>query len=330
MTSRPRPLAALAALLLAGLAACSSGPSREQKKQLVSLHTEMALGYYQLGDLQRAEGQALKGLELAPGNDMLELVLAWTLQRRGSTNDVLRAEAIFRKLEQSGDYRATVGLGEALEQKGKAYDEAARRIRSGEQETSAPDPAKRADELEADAHKAWDESVGRYEKTLEQHPGDRDALNGLQRVLALLGRYPESLARSQELVDQITSEVDFWQQRLERPEITAQDELRLRDLVQKARELQLASYLQQALVLRVLGRQEEELERLTAALELDPTRPDVYGRRAQVLKELGRYQDAIQDIDEFLKLTPEPFDHPDTRQAYELRAACQAEIEKSP
>jgi len=322
------PLVLLAALL-APLTACnSSKPSSEEREQLVDMHTEMALGYYRMGELERAEGQALKGLEFAPKDDMLHLVLAWTLQRKGSTQDVLRAEAIFRRLAKKGDYRAVLGLGQALERKGQAYYAAADQIRSGERETDAPDPAKRADELAAEATSFWKESLARYERTLELHPEDRDALNGLQRVTALLGRYEESLARSEELITLVSAESDFWEERLLRPELSAGEEQRFLKLLHSGRELQLSSYLQQASVLRELGRHEEERERLTRALKLDPLRTDLIGRRAQVLMGLGRYDAALLDIDEYLRLTPQGYDHPDTRLAYELRSTCQEELER--
>jgi tetratricopeptide (TPR) repeat protein len=313
----------LAAALLAPLTACSSNkPSGEEKQQLVDLHTEMALGYYRMGELERAEGQALKGLELAPKDDMLHLVLAWSLQRKGSTQDVLRAEAIFRKLAKKDDYRAVLGLAQALERKGQAFYDAATQIRSGERETDAPDPEARANELASEGTTTWEESLSRYEETLRLHPDDRDALNGLQRVTALLGRYDESLARSEELIMLTSTESAFWEERLLRPDLSADEEQRFLKLLESGRELQLSSYLQQASVLRELGRHEEELERLTLAHELDPDRPDLIGRRAQVLMGLGRYGEALNDIDAFLKLTPEGYDHPDTRLAYELRLTC--------
>lgn len=315
-----------AAPLLLPLGGCNSNkPSGEQKDQLIELHKEMALGYYRMGELDRAEGQALKGLELAPKDDMLQLILAWTLQRKGSTQDVLRAEAIFKDLPQD-DYRAVLGWAQALERKGQAYDEAGAAILAGERETEAEDPEQRAAELTAQARTTWQEAVGKYERTLELHPEDRDALNGLQRVHALLEQYEASLARSEELVELIEAEVAFWEERLQAADLTASEEQRFLQLVIDGRELQLGSYLQQASVLRALGRRQEEIKRLTLAADIDPSRPDLYGRRAQAYMELEDFDAALRDIDEFLRLTPGDFDHPDTRMAHQLQTVCQERL----
>jgi tetratricopeptide (TPR) repeat protein len=151
---RALALPALCALVLPLAACSSSGLDATERKQMVEMHTDLALGYYQLGDLDRAEQQVLKGLEIDADDEDLKLLLGWTLQRRGRTEDVLRAEQIFRRLPDD-DYRVVLGLAEALEQKGKAFDEAARSIRAGEQDTDAPDPAARADELAASGRESW-------------------------------------------------------------------------------------------------------------------------------------------------------------------------------
>ena len=312
-------------------AACSSTElSGEQKEQALEMHTSMALGYYSMGEVDRAEHQALKGLDLDPDDETLQLILAWTLQRRGSTADVLRAEQIFRRLQDTDDYRAVLGLGEALEQKGKAYDDAARGIRSGKQFTEAEDPLARATQLTESAEDCWDEAADLYHQTLDLHPEDRDALNGLQRVYALLGRYDESLEASDQLLRLTKSEMDFWVERLERAEITAGEEGRMRSLVKSAQDLWVATQLHVANVLRMAERLSEAEDHLTEVIELNPVRYDVYGRRAQVRIDLTRYVDALADIDEFLRLTPEDFEHPDTQLAYELRASCEAALSEEP
>jgi Tfp pilus assembly protein PilF len=325
--SRTRPARALCLALLACCAACSSSASSsEERAQRVEMHTELALGYYQLGDLDRAEQQVVKGLELEPDDEALALLLGWTLQRRGRTEDVLRAEQIFRKLQDGGDYRAVLGLGEALEQKGKAQDEAARAIRAGEQDTEAADPAARADELAAAARESWQASARQYARTLELRPEDRDALNGLQRVQALLGRWDESLAASRELLRLAEAESTFWKARLEKDDLSAAEEQRMRGIVTSAAKLWSSTRLQMATVLLKSGRPDEAEAELDLVIAAEPGRYELYGRRAQLRVERGDFAGALSDLDAYLRLTPDAYDHADTRRAYDLRARCEAAL----
>ena len=63
---------------------------------------------------------------------------------------------------------------------------------------------------------------------------------------------------------------------------------------------------------------------MCGAGELAPETPDTWTRRAQVLMELDRYAEATVCIDQYLRLSPEDFDHPDVQAAYDLRAECEA------
>ena len=92
---------------------------------------------------------------------MLQLVLAWATLRRGSTQDVLRAEAIFKKLAKKKDYRATLGLAQALERKEKGRAAA-----------------------ESDGHATFDEvGGGSGGRSPARHPENR-GLSGIRDVRA--------------------------------------------------------------------------------------------------------------------------------------------------
>src|SRR5688572_8717526 len=170
-----------AAIALLGLATACTSTECERDEQLLEIYTNTAESYYQLGDNDRAIGQAIKALEIEPDDVKLKLILGWSLQRRGSTDDVMKAEMVFRDVIDEDDFRAPLGLATSLERQGVANEEAATAIESGKRVTEAADPVARALELHAKAQSLWEESAGWYEKTLELQKSNLDALNGLQR-----------------------------------------------------------------------------------------------------------------------------------------------------
>jgi len=307
-------------VVAAGLAAgCSSTePGQPDPEQQLQLHREFALRYYDQGDLNRAEQQVDKGLEIESDDSQLLLMKGWIRQRRGTAQDLMIAERIFRDLQGDDDFRVELGLGEALERKGVLYREASEGVASGERFTESPDPQARAVELMQQAEDAWAESVECYQRTLQLKPGEFQAMNGMQRVLALRGDYEGSLRWAEELLAASRSEMDFWRERLRRPDLTAQEEARLRDLLAGSTDLQVATHMTAAVLLMALGRPEEALRHLDGAGFLEPQRAEVHSRRAQLLTSLGRPSEAVLAIQEFLRYTELPFEHPDVRRAYDL------------
>jgi tetratricopeptide (TPR) repeat protein len=327
----PRPKLALlaSAALLAGLigAACNTGPEQMDPEQALAMHREFALRYYDEGDLIRSEQQVDKGLEIEPKDEKLLLMKGWIRQRRGTAEDLFVAEKIFRDLVRGKDYRALLGLSEALERKGVLYWEAAAAVESGERFTEAADPIARAAELRVDAQKSWAESVDFYGRTLDIKPAEIQAINGLQRVHALSGDFEASLGWSNQLIEQSTAEITFWTGQLERPDLTAAEEQRLRNLLTSSTELQTQTHLHASTVLVQLGRSDEALEHLDQAVELEPDDPHVHSRRAQLLYELGRTEEAVAALESFLRLSDQDFDHPDVARALELLTTWQRELE---
>ena len=317
-----------ACALLTLLAACGSTPDGVDTEQQLAMHREFALRYYHEGDLGRAEQQVDKALEIEPDDPQLLLMKGWVRQRRGGAEDIFVAESIFRDLVSEEDYRALLGLAEALERKGVLYWESADAVESGERFTEAADPIARAGELRTEAQTAWRESVQYYELTLEKKPGEIQAVNGLQRVHALAGDLTESLDWSRKLLAQTSAEIGFWEIQLERPDLTAAEEARLRELVISSSDLLVQTYLQASSVLFQLHRAEEALVQLNRALALSPDEPQVHSRKAQLLHELGRTREAVDEIQTFLRLSELDFDHPDVARALELLATWQGEVEE--
>jgi len=154
-------------------------------------------------------------------------------------------------------------------------------------------------------------------------PGEFQAMNGLQRVHALRGEYEESLRWAQDLLAGSKAEMEFWRERLRRPELSATEEDRLRKLLSGSTELQAATHLTAATLLVSLGRKDEALVHLDGAAVLEPDRAEIQSRRAQLLAELGRPGDAALAVQAFLRHTQLPFEHPDVQRAYDLLSECE-------
>jgi tetratricopeptide (TPR) repeat protein len=310
--------------LLACASACeSSGITSEQKGKLIEGFTETATQYYTMGEYDRANAQCIKGLELDPGNEKLLLVQAWSLQKRGTTPDIAAAERIFRDLQSSGDFRAVLGLGEALERRGLAFAEGAEQIRSGKRVTDAPDPQKRVEDYEAAAKKAWEESLAQYLKAREMNQESTDCLNGLLRVEMLRGNNKEALSWAELLISTAQGTLDYWNEQLTRTGLSSSDESQFRGNSRSLTTMVAKAHLTSADLCMTLNREEDALAHLDAALELDPDRAAIYSRKAQVEKELGRYAEAVRDIDKFIGLSKQDADHPDIQRAWRLRKECE-------
>lgn len=318
-----------AALLITLGAACNFSQDAAQLEETLQMHREFALRYYDEGQLTQALQQVDKGLELKSNDEKLRIMKGWIHQRLGTADDVFLAEQTFRRLLSTRDYRVILGLGEALERKGVLFWESADAVEEGRRYTTASDRDQRASELRADAHEAWDESVERYEQTLERKPGEIQAINGLQRVHALSGKHGEALRWSRKLLTMVEAEAKFWSRQLERPDLSSDEEQRLRELMSDSERLELETRLQVARLLVGLERYPEALVELDRVLLIDPTAPGIHGRRAQLLYRSGRVEEALASLENYLRFSEEEFDHPDVTRALELMVQWQRELEEA-
>ncbi len=316
----------LAVACLTGLPACGSGPDPDalHEGRRLDLYEGNAMLYYEMGDLDRAEDQARKGLDLDPECMSLKLLLGYIHQQLGQAADLQVAEAVFRDVAETGDYRALLGLGKALERRGVLAREAAEAVRAGERFTEAVDPEARAAELHAEAQQIWAESSTAYQDALASQARNIQAFSGLMRVAALSGDYEGSLAWSRELLAVLDEELAFRRMQLDLPDLTARQEQNLRSQIGEDEDLQVTTHLHAADVLQRLGRGTEALTALDLVLDLRPDRAEAFSRRGQLLSAQERWEEAVASLDEFLRLSNLTYDHPDIQQAYELRSVCSA------
>lgn len=335
MKNLPLPLLLLPLLALLAASACRNTFERErgpEPEDLFQLYATTATYLYEDGSLARAQDQAVKALEIEPDDPAMRRMIGWIRLRMGTPEDLIIAERFFRDLLRERDESETtrLGLATTLERLGKGWEEAARAFERGERTPpNGSDPRTAAREARQRARAAWQEAIELYRSTFqggEEGTGSATAMNGLQRVHALLGDYEESLRWSRRLLERTEEELSLWRRLLTESAPTESEERAYRENERAAGELRLETHLFAATLLNKLGREREAIGQLDAAAKERPDLAQVYSLRAQLLAERGEWSEAIADLDRFLRLSEQPFEHPDVRRALELRSRCEAAI----
>lgn len=297
--------------------------------QQLELYTTTATYLYEDDELERAQEQAVKALEIDPEHRAMRRMIGWIRLRLGTNEDLIIAERFFRDLLEDDDENEATELGLAItcERLGKAYDDVARALEKGEREPlEGKDREKEAKELAAKARKLWKEAIALLEESLESGEGSTNAMNALQRLYALSGRYEESLAWSARLLERSSAELASWRQMLEAKDLTEREDELFRSNERAAIQLQTDTHLFAAAVLQRMGRVEEAIEHLDLVVVESPNLPQAYSLRAQLEARAGRYSDALRDIDRYLALSDQPFEAPEVRRAFALRSECEAKL----
>jgi len=327
------PLGRLLAVALACCAAaCSSSKNGKldlSRKEQLGLYLENAAYYIELGDLDRAQFQAEKGLELDPENERFQLIRVRTNLMRGDAQSIETALVELERKPDLKDWRWQMTLGEVLERKGVLYDEAARGVRDGQRATKAADPLARASELQAEAQAFWRRARVHFERALPQRTGEPEILNGLVRTSALLNDFETSLTWSEELLKSIAEAQYLSRSQLEAPDITADREKKLRGAQRKNREFELQVRLHRATLLRNVGRGADAVREIDAVIELDPRLAQPHSLRGQLFFELGEFVKARASLARFLQETDLPFDDPQVRRAFDLQDECDRRLRGS-
>lgn len=327
------PLAPAASLCLALLASgClhtyqkKVEPTKEQK---LELYTTTATYLYEDGALDRAQEQAVKALAVDPKDRTMRRMVGWIRLRKNGNEDLILAERFFRDLLRDGDQNENTRLGLALtcERLGKAYDDVSRALLAGERE---PDKGKdredSARELAGKAQRYWRESIQLCNDILAVGEGNTNAMNALQRVLALTGDYPQSLQWSARLLERTGAELASWRRMLQEKDLTKREEQLFRKNERAALDLETDTHVFAATLLFRLQRYDEALAHLDAVVERSPTLAQGYSLRGQMRARAGQYEGAVQDLDRYLALSDSPYEHPDIQQAFQLRAEAQKHV----
>jgi tetratricopeptide (TPR) repeat protein len=323
----------LSALLLPLLAAsCIHTYQKEiepTKEQKIDLYTTTATYLYEDDELDRAQDQAVKALELDPENRAMRRMIGWIRLRKAGNEDLIIAERFFRDLLRDGDenQNTRLGLAIACERLGKAYDDVARALRAGEREApKGRSPEQEISALQEKTQAYWSRSVELLEGLLVKGEGNTNAMNALQRVLALQGRLSDSLAWSERILERTTGELASWNRLLREKDLNRSEERLYRDNQRNALQLQVDTHLFAATLLFRLERYDEALTHLDQVVDADPELPQAYGMRGQMRARVGRYEEAIADIDRYLALSDAPYESPDVRKAFALRAEATEQL----
>lgn len=305
-------------------------PSDEQK---LELYSTTATYLYEDGSLERAQEQAVKALEVEPENFAMRRMVGWIRLRLNTNEDLIVAERFFRDLVEDGDENenTTLGLAITCERLGKAYDDVARALAAGEREPEAgKDRERSARELSSKARHYWDESIKLCDGLLAVGEGNTNAMNALQRVHALTGDYEKSLDWSRRLLERTEAELVSWQRMLQEKDLTDTEETVYRKNERAAIDLQTDTHVFVATLLFRLGRYDEALAHLDTLVANEPELAQAYSLRGQMRARVGQYEGAVQDLDRYLALSDAPFEHPDIRRAFELRADAEKQAARPP
>ena len=340
---RTRPLlAGLAAGLVlvatGGLGGCSStrettedGRPELTDEEWLGVYIENALRYIELGEIERAEDQARRGLEIDPDNSRFLLIYGQCKLLQGDAQNIAAAIQVFEAIKEKDEYRVQGFWGAAMERSGVFYEEAASGVRDGSRPTDAPDRTRRADELEAEAREQWREAKQHYLKSREIFPGWPQSLGGLVRTTALLGELDESIAYGRELIDSIRGSQRLVMIQLEDEGITAEDESALFENQRANRQFEVKTRLHIAFLLEELGRLEEALAEFDEILVVQPDLAQAHSLKAQLLFDLGEFVKARTSIERFIELRARTasFEDPDIRKAYDFLERCDRAIATS-
>lgn len=326
---RPR-LLALSLLALPLFASCFSTDNRPEElsdREKLGLYYERAMRYYGMRDLDRCQDQVQKGLEINPESERFLLMLGRCHQTRGTLQDVLAAEQIFRGHPAQDDYRVVLCLAGSLERKGVFFDEAATAVASGDRFTEAADPEARSKELEQDAMDAWTEAYDTYKSALELYTGSFETLNGLMRTSVYLGRYDESFAWSEQFLESLSSSNELFQKNLKEKEVRGESIVDTEKTLLDNMDLETEIRLHRSELLYRDGKSREALSELNEILAMDETVAEVYARRGQILHNLGEYQRSTDSLERYMSLSEDPFEHANVRQAFTLIEQNKAALE---
>ncbi|MCI0589442.1 MAG: tetratricopeptide repeat protein [Planctomycetes bacterium] len=312
--------------LLALLPSCGILSLSGEKQRAYDVHYQNAQYWYDAGDFNRALQQAHRALAIDDGDRELLLLLGWIHLKRGTLEDVYKAEGYLEQVAGGGLfrrrwYKATLGLGLALRRQGDYLRETAERMERGEiRPASSKDPKEEVARLRGRAEEKYARAVDLLEETVTLDPLDPHplALDNLQQLHALRGETERSLACGTRFVEQARASRQFWTRKLEEPSLSAEDERIARERLAENLVREVESRGLAANLLFKRGRYAEAAVELDALLSLDPDRPEEYYNRARCRGELGEREGAVSDLQEFLRRTSLSFDAPEVRRAYDL------------
>lgn len=306
-------------LALPVLAACSL--SQEELDQIAD-YRQRAAQYYDVNDLNRAEQQARRGLEIDPENAELRHLLGRTLLKKGDPTSVQLAglelamahdlEPDFRTAYSYGEYHLRHGellLGSALvlEQKRADVDASETDVRASMQ----ADIDTRRDKAE----RHLEDALALIDDALAERPDWVEALQHKASILAHTGRDQESLAAINRLTEVLRRSRHSKNDRLMTEQFSVQEEDFWRDSLIRDIAWEVEARGLAASILMNDERWAEAEEELTEILKLAPARAPEYYNRGLARYRQGKLAAAADDMRRFLGKTTLPREAPQIERA---------------
>lgn len=307
--------------------------SGDEKKALYQYQNN-ARQFYEGGRFSQAIQQAQRALELDPGDENSELIVAWSHLYLDTRDDIWAAEREFRDLSGGGLFskenrEAVLGHGFALGRQGDFYEAAALAMEKEGAPATDSKKASQLSKLRKEAAAKYAEAIARLQRAYDLDPKATDALAALQQMYALQGNYEESVGYGKQFVEAASKSWPFWEKQIQRTDITAEEERMLRTRYESSRRKEIAS---RSLLASCRFKQErfsEALGELDALLQLDPERTEEYFNRALCREKVGDLSRALQDMETFLKKTTLDYSSPQVRKAYDSIAQWKDSLGKT-
>jgi tetratricopeptide (TPR) repeat protein len=268
-------------LLLLAAAGCFGLSDQEQ--ELLIIHQQNSKLYYDRGDYGLAIQQCRLGLQLSPGDETLQLTLAYSLLRTSTRESTEEAYEILDSMEGwfgSSDFRVVLGQGIASLSLYRHYQDSEPELAESYRE-EARDLLEEATEMAPDSIEAY-----YHLSLLDLELGDLD------RFLEHSGQTLVLLESSIRLKDRTIDKVEREEQR----ELISRDRRIAADRGRQLVRLRSAILYRRDRIRDAL----EELARLESVDGLE--RPD-YFNRARLHEELGELELAVDDYETFLDLS---------------------------
>ncbi|MAW60482.1 MAG: hypothetical protein CMJ94_06575 [Planctomycetes bacterium] len=321
-------------LPVALLLLCSSSCSLSQEElDLIADYRQRAAQYYDVNDLNRAEQQARRGLEIAPEDGELRHILGRTLLKKGDPTSVQLAGLELREAyDVARDFKTAYSLGEyhlrhaelligsalVLEQKRSELSQSPTDQQA--RATMGADIRERRDKAESHL----DSSLRLIEEALEGRPEWVEALQHKASILAHQHRDGESLEALDQLVLILQESRRFKNNTLATRQMTLANEEFVRDSLMRdiAWEVE-ARGLASSILMN--GKEWERAEvQLTEILKLAPERSNEYFNRGLARYYQGDLPGAATDMRSFLGKTSLGQDSRQVQRALEVLGEFQS------
>ena len=301
------------ALPTALLLLCASSCSLSQEElDLIADYRQRAAQYYDVNDLNRAEQQARRGLEIAPEDPELRHILGRTLLKKGDPTSVQLAGLELREAYDYGsDFKTAYSLGEyhlrhaelllgsalVLEQKRSELSDSPSDDEA--RVTMGADIGERRNKAESHLNS----SLRLIDEALTGRPEWVEALQHKARILAQQHRDEESLVALEELVVILRESRRFKNNTLATRQMTLANEQFVRDSLLRdiAWEVE-ARGLAASILMNGKDWQSAEVQ-LTEILKLAPERSNEYYNRGLARYYQGNLSAASSDMRTFLGKT---------------------------